>query len=1571
MKNYEIYEDARDNIFRDNLKRKKVVDKDNKTYTNVGVSFENYIWNEPNTLLFKNDNKEPYYNYKTKCVVERTGCGFNYVKMKNNELSGVLDFDRLFEVICGGMDRKLFIDWDGGDSLISYNEAERLCNDFKEFLIKIYKVKGDIKYCIQGSVEDDFVFLLNDNEANAEYNKNRLNAKLFKSLHIIFNVYTKTHTEAKIIVSEFLTTNTAYTDQIDRSVYCNMKLMRAIKQRKNKQNRTDKLQVLNTWNYEERIDKQYTIQGLEKLKSGVKLDNTDIITAIKKETRPIIKDYFITAISDTDILLKVEKDKMPSNIDINTKYNIHYNINQLGALKKHINALKYDDLHIQLKPKYKNNWSNNLFLIINCLLLCGVKRVDICNNEYIQLFLKVSKEKSTEDKYNNEASVIKNTEYINNICNNGKQIRRINSKKFITEISEGEKGFIYRMLGKDNNEELTITNRTINNEAYIEITTEGNTYDSKKTNDLILYNTRRFILLVGAKINDLNVISGQTKKIHSITTTAQYHYVLDTFEKTEHLSFTRKKAINFKEWSEITTDIYENAYYEASVGSGKSYNRMCKDITAIIKTPMTRLLIVGDTINLCLAQHERSVKLVKEYNESVDDHDKIDISKVKHYSEYSKKPHEVNDENTLIFVVCYDSLDKYTHLNFTHVILDEYLNIRKRFTKIGGENGGNSNKIHALQTFFKKLQKAECVKCYDADLQKHDLDLLSQFSKKKYNYYRLTDYIQNNNTIKLYNHNKAIDEILQYASENKNLTISSTIKKKAVKLYDDILTANKNIKMAIITGEGAIDTNNKKWSKSLKEKLIRDTTIWSDYNIVIYTPTIMTGISFDLLNYFEKHYAFCCVNTTDYTQTAQMIFRIRNTIQNEIVICDIEDSVNSFYDYKQTTDEISKECYYEDIFINMQNVNSGITQEHLTEQYNNYKKQNENNVLVKYIELDETQERRRKQFYYDFFYTLKKWGCNKLKCEFYNSIEGEEYIYKRKHDEEYKKVDLIETMVYEDFLKLDFIDKISKTEEENDDEENAHVIKTKILRSFGYGGLIFNKYKNDATFNRLLFNIYTSYNERKTYSRMNKLTLYNLRELIYDMLKIVYVNIGDLQELFLKQKRLKEQNYFLEWLVNSYVFFKLVDFIKKQDEADTSEADTSEADTSETEEIPIYDNTYETIMREILELDESEIIIEETDNFVNEIKATKPIIDLLVNKNIRKDNTIQTTLKEVFDYFYCFNATILTEQNTTEIKYKRRGIPLRYEREKYNIEMGEHSLTSTDYDDYKNWVNVNTKYRTDMNTTINNNFTPKIKCYNYGNAERGENEKLRHYITTYFSVDNQAKLLDKLDKITETEMKRQTKIDKHTAEEIWDNRIINDDNEEEDKYETYTNIEGEIFREFNEEYYKISNFGRVLYNKDSNDLRILKSYCLDIPLTKERINETFKVMGTKYDKDIKIKSKCVIINKVFYFVDRLVAEAFVETYRADYHIKHLNNNYADDRTDNLFMCEEWSRRQYGEIIDNLKDDKKQKTKDKVKVQRATEKYICEKCNKEGLKIHIARHLKTCKGNISKASKKTE
>ena len=43
-----------------------------------------------------------------------------------------------------------------------------------------------------------------------------------------------------------------------------------------------------------------------------------------------------------------------------------------------------------------------------------------------------------------------------------------------------------------------------------------------------------------------------------------------------------------------------------------------------------------------------------------------------------------------------------------------------------------------------------------------------------------------------------------------------------------------------------------------------------------------------------------------------------------------------------------------------------------------------------------------------------------------------------------------------------------------------------------------------------------------------------------------------------------------------------------------------------------------------------------------------------------------------------------------------------------------------------------------------------------------------------------------------------------------------------------------------------------------------------------------------------------------------------------------------------------------------KEGKKQATKDKIKLQRATEKFTCEYCNKKGLKKNKARHFTKCK-----------
>jgi len=580
-----------------------------------------------------------------------------------------------------------------------------------------------------------------------------------------------------------------------------------------------------------------------------------------------------------------------------------------------------------------------------------------------------------------------------------------------------------------------------------------------------------------------------------------------------------------------------------------------------------------------------------------------------------------------------------------------------------------------------------------------------------------------------------------------------------------------------------------------------------------------------------------------------------------------------------------------------------------------------------------------------------------LKCEFYNFIDDVVFLYEKNPKEQFKRVETIKLNCYNDFLQAEFIDKIT-IHDDNEEEDNPDKIKTIKLRSYGYGSIIYNKYKNKDIFNRLIHYLDNNYNERITYKRLNKLSHFNLRELIYDMVYCVCVNI-DFDTEYKRQKQINARIYFLEYLLNSFIFFKLVDWIHANKDNSIIEDPNK-----------IYNSTYEEILNVMVSGEYGYIDIENTDMFIIEIKSCNPIINLLVNLKKRPDSKIDTTLKEVFDYFYCFNTKLFlnfTKENLTHIEYKRKGIPLRYEKNKYNIEIGEHYLTSTDCDDFNNWVNCEDTYTSEMNTDVNKNFTPKIKCYNYGNKERGENGNLCYDIMTYFNDTNQMKLLDKLDKIEEVEFKKQIVIEKTTAETIWENRTCEEEKEEKEeeekkKYEIYTIREGEEWREIREENHKISNFGRVLYTGGAvNDMKIIKSYFIEFPLTKERINETFKIIGIKTIADIKIKTECIIINKSFYFIDRLVAEAFVYNFLNHYHIRHLNDNYADNNADNLFMVEEWNKQQYEAIISTKKTNKKTITKDKIKTQRATEKYICDLCDKEGLKINKSRHLKTCKG----------
>jgi len=112
-------------------------------------------------------------------------------------------------------------------------------------------------------------------------------------------------------------------------------------------------------------------------------------------------------------------------------------------------------------------------------------------------------------------------------------------------------------------------------------------------------------------------------------------------------------------------------------------------------------------------------------------------------------------------------------------------------------------------------------------------------------------------------------------------------------------------------------------------------------------------------------------------------------------------------------------------------------------------------------------------------------------------------------------------------------------------------------------------------------------------------------------------------------------------------------------------------------------------------------------------------------------------------------------------------------------------------------------------------------------------------------------------------------------------------------------------------------------------------------------------MGLTKNKQTKVKVNYVIINEYVYFVDRLVAKVFLNEYREDYFINHIDGKFDNDNINNLCMVEKWELSVY-----NNKDEKKLQNKIERK-EKAKETVECDNCKKTITCSNISRHKKTC------------
>ena len=542
--------------------------------------------------------------------------------------------------------------------------------------------------------------------------------------------------QIKQVMISFKNRNYPMCEYIDLNVYSYRKKYRAITQQKEQvyedtpvNNR--KLQKFITKEYDNKLYHDPNIYETDFVSVVVPTDTNDFIlldSGKKLLTKNI--DLFIDVIvEDTTVELIIKG------------YNINYKINQNAKLEKIINKIVQPDL---IKQFY---WNNMLNLIITVNIMNGVSWDLLLDNYYLKRFLSLSQ----IGKYKDSKYIDSNIALIKDKINK-KELLQHYQPDVIEPLKKQEIEFIYKKLNIKPTELLTISARIVMNKEVLELIQTIKNEDDTVSFKSSFYN--------------------QTTRILIVLPSTQYQLELELIkENTEYSNRTdiakcKYKIIEINSLTEYVCNPRENTYTGASVGAGKSYYCLKRDIIAILNDdPNNKILQITDGIVI-------SEKTKKDTDDTIDTAIKDKVltrnkpnvviyNKMKKYSDYS----EID-----VFVCCLDSIEKHNGFTPTHVIIDEYTNVNKRVSS----TKRIANDKDKLRNYFFKLCKTCILKLYDADIDDNYLSILQQKLEVKMTIYKLINHVQYNNNVILNNYDSTLDFIFNKLASGSKLSISSS-----------------------------------------------------------------------------------------------------------------------------------------------------------------------------------------------------------------------------------------------------------------------------------------------------------------------------------------------------------------------------------------------------------------------------------------------------------------------------------------------------------------------------------------------------------------------------------------------------------------------------------------------------------------------------------------------------------------------------------------------------------------------------------------------------------------------------
>lgn len=1571
-------------------------------------------------ITFKRENcykKNDYLLLKKRCE------GFTYIEQHIKNISDLSIDKNYYEVCCSGKQIKLAFDLDDKENGILINEVIDFCELFKNYIEGRLLSDKEIMYEILISVEP-----------NEDFDSN----KSYHSYHIIYNVYTNyytIHNFHKEIVNAFLIENGESIDfykknkkSIDTTIYSAGKYFRAIGQSKGK--------VFN-----DAFNGDFSLKGMR----------TDILKALDITTSQfkteINTDMFVMIINkDTDIFYNyIPLDK---TTQIYEQYNIEYIIPFINKIISiWINELTEYDL--------TTDWIETLYYIIHLLRITGTKWNEIEDHNIINQFLEKSQlgrfiglsHKANNKqfiKYIVEKQNIERTDTINNVF-----MFKLNELRELNDIEIKE---IYKHLNKEPSDKVyLVLQKSIcwyskkNNYAY-EIKTDNNDLitrgDSveldynlgiliikmKGINQIYkkLYDTDTKTIITNAFINwSLKEIRGEKKEEYNVIV----NHIDNLSNKelqlnTEQNEGARNLFVN--DWDnhklvELTKQKELHLIVEAPTSCGKTYYIMRKRIMYVLdelylkQKKTRRICVLTDTRSLANA----TTKMITEIFNDL----KIPLSYFKNYLGYVKEAdgdkNEIQNDNTLLLLVCVDSLNKYTerfnkedNLIFTDVIIDEYQNISSGILKqITNDLTETARQKLIMNSFYNTIRLAKSVLILDADINEYDRPLLKTNTNKIFDYVRYIDYKQPTKKVIIMEQKKLEELMIHNYKLGKPQSLSVSTRKETLDVYDRFLKLGlgKQNAIVVMNGEGAKDSREDETTESdnLKSKLCADTTLWRNYTLIIYNSTITTGISENTaigeIPHFYTHYSLLVANTVktpNAVAKAQMDMRVRKT-QSEIMRVAIKGNIMTTlqikpkkdYDFiiKKQVAEIknliyrqSKNCFNKDktdITLPPKLQEHLITIKNLKETSLSYKSTAEEKAnataslkdsLKKLNDWDKEEQlflelstRKSKNIDYHngefiaiYLKLLKKWGIEKITTELYDNITEEE-LEEIKQQEKDKYFYTTEQQEFEMFNVERKLYDYNNDNNENNDKNNRELL------SIGYSQYQARIYgKKEPYFNAVAYNLIKTKNStadaRNGYTRLFDYYYYDImREML---IKSVLKDMNDksVKELNRTDIILKRD---IIYICNACLMFELIKkgHLRKN--------------------INEYYN-YKEFMTDIVEEQKGDLFLYNTEELKNGLIAElKPLYKyLFVSGKLEtvkignfENISVYEYINESFNYFN--TLTHIDKEKKTLSFNAKRGNPYRLQKENYDIErerinMPNLLITNTDIDEYNQVIKSNTitEYLTDSHMNISKRYMPKIQS-----KAHKINTRIYDLITHYVAKDKQKPLYDKLVVIHNNYKNTHIKISYEDAKEIQDDydRIYEEAKINEDDYYNTVGgikanaiIKGTVMKEAKRFYnWKVCNNGGVYNEKDEpQKIIIIKN---SRPFYTERYDINYK-QGVKYENAYEVNESYVVYRNRLFNLKYVIAEAFMSEYDSEKsYVIPIDQDHNNNALSNLRIInnEEEFKIYKKEILDSFYKIKKYNNKQKNKETRrkkANIKVACEICNVLYTTTNKTKHDKTAK-----------